>query len=191
MTVVKGMSGLVVKVGGSLYDLPDLGPRLRRWLAAQDAGSVLLVPGGGALANAVRELDAAQRLGEEAAHWLALRVLTVAAHFLAELLPDSVILSHPNQWQPETHAVLDPHAFAVLDEGRPGALPHSWSVSSDSVAARAARVANVCRLVLLKSVTIPQEVDWREATQRGWVDEFFAEALSSEMEVQAVNLRDY
>jgi hypothetical protein len=27
----------VVKVGGSLYDLPDLGPRLRRFLAAKNA----------------------------------------------------------------------------------------------------------------------------------------------------------
>ena len=28
---------LVSKVGGSLYDLPDLGPRLRAWLAGLDA----------------------------------------------------------------------------------------------------------------------------------------------------------
>ena len=36
---------VVVKVGGSLYDLPDLGLRLRAFLHEQCAGaSVILVP---------------------------------------------------------------------------------------------------------------------------------------------------
>ena len=182
---------LVVKVSGSLYDLPDLGARLRCWLAAQAARSVLLVPGGGALADAVRELDATHGLGEEAAHWLALRALTVAAQFLADLLPSSVIVSHPDEWRHDTVAVLDAHAFAVADEGRAGALPHGWAVTSDSVAARVAKVAQVRRLVLLKSVTIPKIVDWHEAAMRGWVDEFFAAAVIDELQVQTVNLRKY
>jgi 5-(aminomethyl)-3-furanmethanol phosphate kinase len=182
---------LVAKVGGSLYDLPDLGPRLRRWLAARSADSILLVPGGGVLANVVRQLDASHGLGEEAAHWLALRSLTLATHFLAELLPGSVIVSHPGEWRSDGLAVLDSHAFAQADEGMPGALPHSWAVTSDSVAARAARVMKARRLVLLKSITIPDGMDWREAARRGWVDRFFPEALSDELQVEALNLRDY
>jgi aspartokinase-like uncharacterized kinase len=192
ITISKNSSArLVAKLGGSLYDLPDLRPRLCRWLAAQDAPSVLLVPGGGMLANAVRELDARHGLGEEAAHWLALRALTLAARFLAELLPGSVMVSHPREWRHDSLAVLDPHAFAVADEGNWGALPHSWTVTSDSLAARAACVAEVRRLVLLKSVTIPKDIDWHEAAQRGLVDEYFAMALKNGMDVQAVNLRDY
>ena len=35
---------VVVKVGGSLYDLPDLGPRLRDWLKHLEAVPVLVVP---------------------------------------------------------------------------------------------------------------------------------------------------
>src|SRR6516225_2877287 len=142
---------LVVKVGGSLFDLPDLGPRLRRWLAAQPPGERLLVPGGGALADVVRALDGWHGLGEEAAHWLALRALAVNAHFLAALLDGVRVVEGP---RPGVGlAVLDAHAFARADEGRPGSLPHRWEATSDSVAARAAELAGA-ELVLLKSVTL-------------------------------------
>ena len=106
--------GLVVaKVGGSLYELPDLGERLRRWVVNVDA-PVLLVPGGGAGADVIRQLDHTHRIGEENAHWLALRVLTVNAHFLAALL-DAPVRSAPGS-PPAPLAVLDPHAFCQGDE---------------------------------------------------------------------------
>ena len=60
-----------MKVGGSLYDLPDLGPRLRRWLDAHAPREVIVAPGGGPFADVVRDLDRAHRLGEETSHWLA------------------------------------------------------------------------------------------------------------------------
>src|SRR5262249_50947889 len=81
---------VVVKVGGSLYDLPGLGARLRAWLERLPSREVLLVPGGGPAADVVRDLDRLHRLGEEAAHWLALRALSVNARFLAALLPGAV-----------------------------------------------------------------------------------------------------
>src|SRR5262249_46902670 len=135
---------IVVKVGGSLYDHPRLGPGLRAFLETLP-GPVLLVPGGGPFADAVRQLDAVHRLGEEAAHWLALRSLDAAAEFLKRLpLPFGSRLN-----------VLDAFAFAVEDDSRPGALPHSWAVTSDSIAARAAVVYRADRLILLKSIDIP------------------------------------
>jgi aspartokinase-like uncharacterized kinase len=79
----------VAKVGGSLFDLPDLRDRLRDWLRSV-AGPVLLVPGGGDGADIIRRLDQTHGLGEEAAHWVALRVLTVNAHLLAGLIGGSV-----------------------------------------------------------------------------------------------------
>ena len=55
----------VVKVGGSLYDLPDLGTRLGRWLTEFGDRRVVLVPGGSATANTVRDWDRAYGLGDE------------------------------------------------------------------------------------------------------------------------------
>ncbi|MBV9124140.1 MAG: hypothetical protein JO112_12340, partial [Planctomycetes bacterium] len=80
--------------------------------------------------------------------------------------------------------------------GRPGSLPHGWQVTSDSLAVRVAVVLQARRLILLKSIPIPQETDWSEAGRRGWVDEYFAEALRSQpglgpgFEVRAVNFRE-
>jgi len=49
-------------VGGSLYDHPRLGPACGPYLDALGS-PVLLVPGGGVLADAVRRLDRTHRLG--------------------------------------------------------------------------------------------------------------------------------
>src|SRR5260370_42090696 len=105
----------VVKVGGSLYDLADLQSRLRAWLAERVGERVLLVPGGGATADAVREFDNRHGLGEEKAHWLALRALALNASFLLSLLPEAEIVDHPCRACAAV-SILDPFAFAKLDE---------------------------------------------------------------------------
>src|ERR1700737_80612 len=84
----RSLAPVVVKVGGSLFDLPDLGPRLKSWLDELASFAVVLVPGGGPTANVVRELDRHHGLGEETAHWLALQALTFNAAFLAALLEE-------------------------------------------------------------------------------------------------------
>jgi aspartokinase-like uncharacterized kinase len=189
---------VVVKVGGSLFDLPDLGMRLRSWLNPFSAlrTPLLLVPGGGAAADGIRRLDQVHALGEEKAHWLALRALTLNAHFLAALLPDADVAEDVAAcrllWQRGRIAILDGHAFARADEAHAGRLPHGWAVTSDSLAARVADVL-AARLILLKSVTIPTGLDWAQAGRAGFVDGYFAEVLSrcvTLLEVCAVNLRD-
>ncbi len=186
----------VVKVGGSLYDLPDLGPRLRRWSQAL-GGEVLLVPGGGPVANAVRELDYWHNLGEEKAHWLALGALSLNARFLAQLLGEACTFTL-ERIVPPTHSgalvILDPLAFACRDEVHPDHLPHTWDVTSDSVAARFAIVSGARTLVLLKSVTVPPGMGWAEASQLGYVDVLFPrliERAGPGLRVEALNFRDW
>src|SRR5262245_30208306 len=128
------MNPTVAKVGGSLFDLPDLRNRLGGWVKSRP-GPVLLIPGGGGGADVIRRLDRLHRLGEEAAHWLALRVLSVNAAFLARLL-ETTVVAIPRLLSGVT--IIDPHAFCLADEGRPGALGHTWSATSDAVAARVA-----------------------------------------------------
>jgi aspartokinase-like uncharacterized kinase len=164
---------VVLKVGGSLYELPDLGPRLRAWLRELGEPDVLLVPGGGPAADVVRDLDRRHALGEETSHWLALRALSVTAGFLQALLPGSALLTTLHDGAVRGLQVLDPYTFARADEGRPGCLPHTWQATSDAVAARAAVVAGAAQLILLKSVPIPAGMSWREAARRELVDSTF------------------
>jgi len=187
----------VVKVGGSLYDLPDLADGLRNFLTVNvpAAAAALLVPGGGAAADLVRDLDARHGLGQERAHFLALRALSFNAHLLACLLPEALVLEDVQRCNllPATWWILDSHTFLGADERLSGpTLPHSWDTTSDSVAARAAVVLQAERLVLLKSVTIPAGLSWDEASRLGLVDPVFPRILqqaASPLEVVAVNLR--
>ena len=78
---------ILVKLGGSLLDLPDLGPRLAAFLNAQPPGPPLLVVGGGAGADRIRELDRAGRFYRaDQAHWLAIRAMTSNDRRVAAML---------------------------------------------------------------------------------------------------------
>lgn len=145
---------IVVKVGGSLYSRPRLGPDLRAFLDTLPE-PLLLVPGGGSFADAVRAFDRLHHLGEEACHWLALDAMNLGGAFLR-----SLGIAAP---------MLDAAAFCREHDE----LPHSWDATSDSVAALAARVFGASRLVLVKSVAIPPGTAWAEAAARGWVDACF------------------
>jgi aspartokinase-like uncharacterized kinase len=188
-------SELVVKVGGSLYDLPRLGDRLRAWLAERDARA-LLVPGGGPAADWIRDLDAQDDLGSERAHWLALRALTFAAHVLAQRVPGGVVIEEAadraKAWRLGQVPILDLHAFALADEARHDHLDHSWAVSSDSLAARVAVVTGIEELALLKSQAWPPPIDWSAAADQGFVDDAFPSvvaAAATALRVSAINFR--
>jgi aspartokinase-like uncharacterized kinase len=185
----------IIKVGGSLYDLPDLGPRLLEWLATMGHAHRVLVPGGGLTADVVRALHRVHGLSEEQCHWLALRALSLNAHFLAGLLSGAAVVEDvgecPSAWAAGRLPVLDLLAFAQADEQRPGRLAHCWDVTSDALAARVAAVAGARRLILLKSVSIPADTDWEQAARHGQVDAAFAGVVRAAggLEVQAVNFR--
>lgn len=176
---------IVVKVGGSLYDHPGLGPGLRVYLESLPS-PVMLVPGGGAITEAVRQLDTVHCLGEVASHRLALTSLIVTGGFLRSFVPAAKWVSHPSISKIPHRGILDAAAFCQYEPN----LPHTWAVTSDSIAARAAVVFGASRLVLLKSIDIPPGTPWAEAADRGWVDPHFPAAVSGHpLRVEAVNFR--
>jgi aspartokinase-like uncharacterized kinase len=188
---------VIVKVGGSLYDLPDLGRRLSAWLAELRAPHVVIVPGGGSAADLVRTWDRQFALGEQRAHWLALRALALNAHLLASVIPAARVIEHlDNDSGPNGSVlcdILDMHAWAGRDErNNDDHLPHTWAVTSDSLAAHVAIRAQADRLILLKSVAIPENMDWRHAAQQGLVDQFFPDVIRrapASLKVNAINFR--
>jgi aspartokinase-like uncharacterized kinase len=162
---------IVVKVGGSLYDHPLLGPGLRAYLDSLAPAEVWLVPGGGDVVEAIRALDAVHALGDEACHALAVRGMELAGEFLHELIGFG----------------SERVSFPALDRC---VVPHSWDVTSDSIAARIARDYSAERLVLLKSVDVPAGTPWAAAAERGWVDRYFPAVIAgAAFPVEVVNFR--
>ncbi len=140
---------LVVKIGGGLLGSEGL-DGLRRGCAevlelARDQ-PVLVVPGGGPFADAVRALDAQVGLGDHVAHALALRAMDQLGVLLAPMLPGAEPIVRLVAPQALGLLAVEP-AFA----GRPG-VPESWAVTSDSLAVLAAGAIGAEEAILLKPV---------------------------------------
>jgi aspartokinase-like uncharacterized kinase len=185
---------IVVKVGGSLFDLPDLRTRLVGFLGSLGDAKVLLVPGGGPAADVIRVLDRIHDFGEEASHWLAIHALSLNARFLQKLLPNSPVHSEPERLARDDGGavILDAYSFFQADEARPDHLPHHWDVTSDSLAVRVAVLMKARELILLKS-TEWEGFDWSKAAEAGLVDRYFVAALrqSLNLKVRLVDLRAF
>jgi aspartokinase-like uncharacterized kinase len=187
------MTRRVVKLGGSLLDMPDLVPRLRAWLARQTPADTLLVVGGGALSDAIREAHRQHGLPDGVAHWLCVRAMAIQAEMMLALLPEADRLVRVADFQPTTARlrILDPWHFLREDEPQLAArpLPESWDVTSDSIAARLAELVGADELVLLKSA-LPTDSTVAQMSQAGYVDRFFPQAASAIARMRFVNLRD-
>ncbi len=187
-----GLGVRVVKVGGSLFTLSDLGPRLQRWLNQQTPAHDVLLAGGGRWADAIREADARFGLGQQTAHALCVETLRVSARVLAALLPGSPLVIRLPQLRTLLGAesrgswVFCPYHFLTRWEPRhhPRPLPATWEVTSDSISARLADVLGAGELVLLKSCAPPVE-----PSAGGYVDQHFAIAAANLARVRQVNFR--
>ena len=152
----------IVKVGGGLLSRAGAFELVTGALAAFGKGRrLLVVPGGGPFAEAVRELVRRIKVGEDAAHWMALLGMDQYAAALTERTAGAVLVER----LPEIHAALDAGLVPVLAPYRwlraADPLPHSWSASSDSVAAWIAGAVGAKRIVLIKPVKgeVPKMVD--------------------------------
>jgi aspartokinase-like uncharacterized kinase len=183
----------IVKVGGSLLDWPPLPRALRTWLDEQPAAKNVLICGGGPFTNAIREADRVFALGETTAHWLCVDALAVSARLLAGLLGNTPLVDTLDQLAaaPDgASVVFDPRRFLVESEPSwPGtALPHSWSATTDSIAARIAEAISANELVLLKSANPPALLA-EDLAAAGYVDLHFPRAAAGIARWRCVNLR--
>jgi probable H4MPT-linked C1 transfer pathway protein len=139
----------VVKMGGSALHHPAA---LDRALSELDAvsGAIIVVPGGGPFADAVRDVDRTLTLSDEVAHWMAVRAMDQYAELLASRMRRGVLAFDLEDIQQAVRdgriPVLAPHGWLR----RSDPVPHSWDVTSDSIAAWVARVTGARQLVLIK-----------------------------------------
>jgi dihydroneopterin aldolase len=173
------VSGLtVIKLGGSFA----LSPHLRDWIAAiaACAGRTVIVPGGGPFADAVRAAQAPMGFDDRAAHRMGLLAMEQYGCAIASLhgrlsLADSLDLIYQDLAGGKVPVWL-PGQMALSD----AAIPRSWDVTSDSLAACLAGKIGAERLVLVKHVEIGEKmVRVGDLAARGVVDNAFADFLAA------------
>ncbi len=160
----------VVKLGGSLGQ----DPRLRSWLRflARPGWRKVVVPGGGAFADQVRESQSRWRFDDRIAHRMAILAMQQYGWMLVGIEPALIPVTGgeavrtrrrsrgPLLWLPD---------FDELERAR---IPNSWSVTSDSLAAWLARRLDAEGLVLVKAApVVTQRIDWLQ--RQGIVDPAF------------------
>jgi aspartokinase-like uncharacterized kinase len=151
---------IVIKVGGAMATIPQALDRVCAELTrASRNHRLLIVPGGGPFADAVREFEHQVGMSSDAAHWMAILAMDQYAHILAERIDNAVLVDEPG-------AIAEAAAIgrvAVLAPSRwmrsADVLPHAWEVTSDSIAAFVAGAMGADRLILIKPTIAGETVD--------------------------------
>lgn len=180
----------VIKLGGSLFDLPDLGSRLLRFLNGQTFARPVIIPGGGRFADEVRRVDELLGLGDDLAHELGVRTLSLTSRLIAGLSERFQLATSPDQlssiWEAGLLPVLDIAELTLQHSP----LPASWAVTSDSIAAWVCSLHEESQLVLVKSVPLGGSPSLSDAAELGLVDGYFPNAASGLQHLSWCNLRD-
>lgn len=184
----------VLKLGGSLLDLPDLATRVRGVLKQLSGDKPLLICGGGEAADLVRHWHERFEFSEERSHWLALEAARFNQCLLLELLPELELVSNrfaaESAWQRDRVPLLDLKAFVAIEEtSSHNSPPHTWDVTSDSLAAWVAVRWSAPKLLLLKSTDLSSTTTWQQAAAAGLVDDYFPKIAPQIPAVTWLNVR--
>ena len=175
MEIIKEKSIWVVKIGGSLLGSPEL----ERWLALFakfSDGNIIIVPGGGVFADAVREAQKLSKITDKCAHKLAVLAMDQFGLLLANMNPILVTARTEMEidertWQHRCIVWL-PSQMVLAEDS----IPQNWDVTSDSIAAWLAEKLNAQQLVLVKSdKPHGAELCVRMMTKDGLVDKAFSD----------------
>jgi aspartokinase-like uncharacterized kinase len=165
----------VAKLGGSLAG----SPLLRPWLQAIEAvaGSVVIVPGGGPFADAVRAAQPVMGFDDRAAHVMALLAMAQYAVALAslgtKLIVAEDVLAIEQALERSQVPVWSP--WPMLRDAPD--VAESWDVTSDSLALWLATRLQARRVVIAKHRT-PSGVSAQQLVADGIVDAAFPRFLA-------------
>jgi 5-(aminomethyl)-3-furanmethanol phosphate kinase len=188
----KGKPMWVVKIGGSLLGSPEL----ERWLdvvVRYGDGKIIIVPGGGVFADAVRDAQMLFKISDTCAHRLAVLAMDQLGLMLANMNPSLATARteceiDERTWQHRGIVWLPSHMVLADDS-----IPHSWDVTSDSLAAWLAHKLQAQHLILVKSEKpTEKKLCLKTITENGLVDQSFGDyALDKVFSPWIVKKGDY
>ena len=136
---------VVVKIGGSLF--PDYVDDICEVLG-ESSEDVVLISGGGRLANCLREFNSVKTFSDDVNHWSAIKCMDILGELIADR-NESVIAVNDIESISRVHECGKIPLLLVYDLMRSlDPLKHSWEVTSDSIACWLAHHINAKLLIL-------------------------------------------
>jgi len=111
---------------------------------------ILLIPGGGSYANFIRKIDEELMLGDDLAHWMAVYSMNYNGIELNRKYPKLECIEELEKFQDakKKFCIFLPYTYLHKYD----TLPHSWDVTSDSIALYIAYKLQLNRCFLIKDV---------------------------------------
>jgi len=167
----------VIKLGGSLW----ASPLLPKWLINLAACNVIIVPGGGLFADAVRRSQQRWGFDDHVAHVMAISAMAQYGRMLQGLCAGLWVAT-------DCQALLQAHQLGRSVIWLPDAnaleatsIRASWDVTSDSLAAWLASQIRAEQLLLVKSGAIPSGMcNLTDLVADGWLDPAFPEMVDGQ-----------
>ena len=181
----------IIKIGGSLLGSEEL----VHWLdiiAKHGDGKVVIVPGGGLFADAVREAQQVSHVSDIVAHELALLAMDQFGLLLAGMNPAlatarSELEIAERGWQ-HRGIIWLPSAMVLADSS----IPQNWQVTSDSLSAWLAAKLGATELVLVKSVAFAANAGMQSLISDEVLDaQFAAFSASADMNIWLLHKADH
>ncbi len=169
---MRSLRTTIVKLGGSLAESMRLTQILE--IVAQARTPVVVVPGGGAFADAVRRAQADFGFSDASAHRMALLAMHQSGLMMAALQPRLRPVETLAGLKRTVAGKRIPVWLPLKLVERDGRVPADWSATSDGLAARLAERLGRAPVVLVKSCRIPKGNSVTALAREGVVDPTFA-----------------
>jgi len=142
----------VIKIGGSILQNTSAEKLWKTLDELIKQFSFVIVPGGGDFANLVRNYYKLYQVSEDRAHWMAILCENILGFLILEHLESGIPVFDVSEISAAIEISKIPVflPFQYLFEHDP--LPHSWEVTSDSIAAYFAEKLQAQKLILVKDV---------------------------------------
>ncbi|TFG03305.1 MAG: hypothetical protein EU539_12370 [Promethearchaeota archaeon] len=157
---MKSNDVIIAKIGGKILEVPEnLNStiiQLKSLLNEHNKISkIILIPGGGSLANFIRYLDKKINLGDDLAHWSAIYAMEFNGMKICKQIPEikcnndfKNLVQFTEAENKQELCVFLPYKYLKKNDE----LAHSWDITSDSIAVYVAHKLNLNACFLIKNV---------------------------------------
>lgn len=176
---------IVVKLGGSLYNTPELKIWLQTLANIATPSPIVIVPGGGPFADQVRKAQKRHHFDDTTAHHMALIAMKQFGLMLSSLEVKCQPFTHQNPlqalsvWLPDDSLLSEP------------TLIHSWDLTSDSLAIWLASKLEAKQLFLVKHIHV-NTASIQQLTTNHVIDRHFVNLFSqNSIPTQIIHYQSY